>query len=74
MTILKSTCILLLMAVAATGADQGSISGRILTAAGKGAAVPKAPIEASNLDTKATYKVQSTPDGSYELGGLPAGA
>jgi carboxypeptidase family protein len=74
MTILKSTCILLLTAAAAFGADQGSISGRILTAAGKGAAVPKAPLEARNLDTQATYKVSSALDGSYELGGLPAGA
>ena len=72
--ILKSMSILLLTAATAISADQGAISGRVLTAAGKGAAVPKAPIEVRNLDTKATYKVQSTPDGSYELGGLPAGA
>jgi hypothetical protein len=54
-------------------ADQGSISGKILSAAGKGAAVPNAPVEARNVETKATYKASSGSDGSYELRELPAG-
>ena len=75
MTILKNTWILLLSAAAicaGQSSDRGSISGKILTAAGKGAAVSNAPVEAKNLDTKATYKATSASDGSYQLSGLPA--
>src|SRR5215467_13826918 len=71
--IVKCICLLLLFASMALGADPGSISGRIVSAAGAGAAVPNAPVEAKNLDTKAAYKVSSSSDGSYELSGLPAG-
>jgi hypothetical protein len=69
----KCTCLLLLSAAAAICADQGSISGKILTAAGKGAAVPKAPVEAKNVATQATYKATSAADGTYEFSGLPTG-
>ena len=74
MTILKSACFLLLSAAAALCADPGSISGKILTAAGVGAAIPGAPVQATNLDTKEAYKAISASDGSYNLSGLPAGA
>ena len=73
MTILKSTCFLILLAAIAICADQGSIRGRILTAAGKGAAVPNAPVGAKNVETKEEFKATSTADGGYELSGLPAG-
>jgi hypothetical protein len=73
MTILKSTWILILPAAGAICAGQGSISGKILTAAGKGVAIPGAPVQATNLDTKETYKTTSSSDGSYGLSGLPAG-
>ena len=53
---------------------QGSISGKVLTAAGNGAPIPKAPVQAKNLDTQATYKATSAADGTYSLNGLPAGA
>ena len=64
----------LLFAAMALCADPGSISGRVLTAAGKGAAVPNAPVEARNPEMKATYKATTASDGSYQLSGLPAGA
>jgi hypothetical protein len=73
MTIRKSACLLLLSAVAAICADQGSISGNVVTAAGKGAAVPNAPVEARNVETKAVYKATSAADGRYDLSGLPDG-
>ena len=74
MTILKSACFFLLSAAGAICFGQGSISGKILTAAGAGAAIPGAPVQATNLDTKETYKTTSAPDGSYNLSVLPAGA
>jgi hypothetical protein len=52
---------------------QGSISGKILTAAGNGAAIPTAPVQARNVDTKETYRATSASDGGYELSGLPEG-
>jgi hypothetical protein len=73
LTILKCTCFLLLPAAIALCADQGSISGRILTAAGKGAAIPNASVEARNPETKAIYKATSGADGTYDLSGLPHG-
>ena len=57
----------LLSAAMALCADSGSISGRVLTAAGKGAAVPNAPVEARNPETKAIYKATTASDGSYQL-------
>jgi Carboxypeptidase regulatory-like domain len=74
MTILKRVCLFLLSAAAAMCADQGSISGMVLTAAGKGAAVSNAPVEARNVETKETYKATTASDGSYKFSGLPAGA
>jgi hypothetical protein len=73
MTILKSACLFLLSAAAAICADTGSISGKILTAAGNGAAIPGAPVQATNLETKQTYKATSASDGSYSVSGLPEG-
>lgn len=74
MAIRKCTCLLLLSAAAAICADQGSIRGKIVTAAGNGAAIPGAPVQAKNPETQATYKATSASDGSYNLNGLPAGA
>jgi len=74
MTILKATCLLLLPSIAALCADQGSITGKILTAAGAGAAVPKAPVKAKNLGTQAVYTAVSAADGTYQIQGLAGGA
>jgi hypothetical protein len=74
MTILKTACLFVLSAAWAICFGQGSISGKILTAAGNGAAIPGAPVQATNLDTKETYKATSASDGSYNLSDLPAGA
>jgi hypothetical protein len=65
---------LLLSAAAAVCAGQGSISGKILTAAGAGAPVPNASAVAKNLATQATYRAASAADGRYELNGLAPGA
>jgi hypothetical protein len=65
---------LLVCSAAAVGADSGSISGKILTAAGAGAPVPKAPVEAKSLATQAIQTVRTAADGSYELSSLPPGA
>lgn len=73
MTILKCTSVLLLSAALAICADSGSIGGRVLSAAGAGAAVPKALVQATNSDSKAFYKTISAGDGTYELSGLPTG-
>ena len=74
MTILKSTCLLLFSVAGAISADSGSITGKVLTAAGAGAPVPKAPVEAKNMATHASQAVRTAGDGSYELSGLPEGA
>ena len=74
MTIGKSFCFLFLFAAVAICAEPGSVSGKILTAAGAGAAVPNAPVQAKNIESKATYKATSAVNGSYELKGLPAGS
>lgn len=73
MTILKSTCLLLLATAIAIGAEPGSISGRILSSAGAGAAIPKASVVVKNLATQTSYKAASAADGTYELSGVPAG-
>jgi hypothetical protein len=73
MTIRTSACVLLLSATAAICAEPGSIEGRILTAAGTGAAIPKAPVEASDPETKAVFRTTTVADGSYKLTGLPSG-
>ena len=47
---------------------------RILrAAAGAGAPIPKAPVQAKNLDTNETFKTTSASDGSYNLSGLSPG-
>ncbi len=69
----RSAWLLLLSAGAVIGAHLGTIRGKILTAAGNGAAVPNAPVQAKNIDSKAIYKVTSVADGSYELSGLAPG-
>jgi hypothetical protein len=74
MTILKSTCLLLVSAVAAICAEGGSISGKVLTAAGAGVPVPKAPVQAKNLSTQTTRTVSTAADGSFAFDSLPAGA
>ena len=74
MRVLKSTSLLVLSAGAAICADSGSIGGRILTAAGAGAPVSKAPVQAKSLATQATQTVRTAADGSYELSGLSPGA
>jgi len=74
MTFVKGTCLLWLATGAAICADTGSISGKILTAAGAGAPVPKAPVQAKNPTTQASQMVRTAADGSYELSGLPPGA
>ena len=73
MTIRKSACLFLLSAAAAICADTGSISGKVRTAAGNGAPIPTAPVQARNLDTKEIYKATATSDGSYSLSRLPEG-
>ena len=70
MGILKTACILL-PAAAVICAGQGSISGKILTAAGAGAAVPKAPVKAKNLATQTVYSAMSTADGNYRVPDIP---
>jgi hypothetical protein len=74
MTLLKSTCFLLLPAAMAICADTGSITGRLLSAAGNGVGIPAAPVQAKNLDTNEVYKGTSASDGSYNLSGLPEGS
>jgi carboxypeptidase family protein len=73
MTIAKSFCSLLLSAGVAICADSGSIGGKVLSAAGAGAPVPKALVQATNSDTKASFKATSDGEGKYEIGGLPTG-
>jgi hypothetical protein len=73
-TIRKNAGLFLLSAAGAICFGQGSISGKIVTAAGAGAPIPGAPVQATNLDTKGTYKAISASDGSYNLSGLAPGA
>ena len=70
----KSACLFLVSAAGAICFGQGSISGRIRTAAGNGAPIPQAPVQARNLDSKEIYKATSASDGSYNLNGLDPGA
>jgi hypothetical protein len=74
MMIRKSACLFLVSAAGAICFGQGSISGRIRTAAGNGAPIPQAPVQARNLDSKEIYKATSASDGSYNLNGLDPGA
>ena len=56
MVVPKCKRLLLLSAISVICAGQGSISGKILTAAGNGVAIPEAPVQAKNPQTQATYK------------------
>ncbi len=67
----KSRCLLQFSAAAAICAGQGAISGKIVSAAGAGVPVPKASVQAKNLETQATRKVASAADGQLEMSGLP---
>src|SRR5215467_5484602 len=62
-----------LLAACAAWAQTGSIEGRILTTAGAGAPVSKAPVRVKST-TGASYAAQSAADGSYRVNGLPVGA
>jgi hypothetical protein len=62
----------LLISTAAFAQSTGTISGTVLDLSSN--AVARAPIEVTNLATKAVYKAASTEKGSYALAGLPAGA
>jgi hypothetical protein len=73
MTICKSACLFLLSAGGAICFGQGSISGKVLTAAGNGAAIPGAAVQAKNVDTSETYKATSASGGNYSLSELPEG-
>jgi carboxypeptidase family protein len=73
MAILKSTVFFLFTAAAAICAEGGSISGKVLTAAGAGEPVPKAPVQAKNLATQAIQATRAAADGSFGLDGLPPG-
>jgi hypothetical protein len=70
---LASIALFLLPAAASICFSQGSIAGKVLTAAGNGAPIPKAPVQAKNLDTNETFKTTSASDGSYNLSGLSPG-
>ena len=70
---LASIALFLLPAAASICFSQGSITGKVLTAAGNGAPIPKAPVQAKNLDTNETFKTTSASDGSYNLSGLSPG-
>jgi hypothetical protein len=62
----------LLISTAAFAQSTGTISGTVLDLSSN--AVARAPIEVTNLATKAVYKAASSDKGSYALAGLPAGA
>jgi hypothetical protein len=63
---------LLLFTAIAFGQSGGTIAGTVFDLSGNG--IAKAPIQATNLATKAVYKAGSSDKGSYTLAGLPAGA
>ena len=64
--------LVLILAAAASGQDSGTIAGTVFDLSGN--PVSKAPIQATNLATKAVYKAASSDKGGYTLAGLPAGA
>jgi Carboxypeptidase regulatory-like domain len=63
---------LLLCASAALAQSGGTITGTVSDLSGD--AVAKAPIQATNLSTKAVFKAASSATGRYTLAPLPAGA
>ncbi|HLK49302.1 MAG TPA: carboxypeptidase-like regulatory domain-containing protein [Bryobacteraceae bacterium] len=64
--------LLIAMLAAAAFGQSGTISGTVLDLDGQ--AVARAPIQATNTGTGATYKTTSLETGAYRLAGLPAGA
>ena len=64
--------LVLILAAAASGQDSGTIAGTVFDLSGN--PVSKAPIQATNLATKAVYKAATLDKGGYTLTGLPAGA
>jgi len=68
---LRSIAILVGITVTALAQPGGIITGTVSDIVGD--RVANAPIEATNVVTKAVYKVASTGDGSYTLAQLPAG-
>ncbi|HJT90082.1 MAG TPA: TonB-dependent receptor [Bryobacteraceae bacterium] len=67
------TCILLFSAVAVWGQETagGTLSGKVTSAVG--AAVPNAAVTVTNVNTNASQKVLTGPDGSFTITGLPSG-
>ena len=63
--------LILVISGVAFGQGGGSIAGTVLDLSGNG--VAKAPIQATNVATKAVYKAASSDKGSYRLESLPAG-
>src|SRR5438067_10408937 len=64
--------LLLLVTVAASAQNPGTIVGAVSDLAGD--KVANAPIQATNTATKAVYKAATSNDGAYTLAPLPAGA
>ena len=62
---------LFLVALTAFGQSRASITGTITDV--KDAVVPRAPVEARNLQTGTVYKAIASAAGTYELARLPAG-
>ena len=66
-------CILACCAVVGLAQNTGTISGRVLTAAGAGEPIPNATIQAKNASTGASYSAQSGANGSYAFSNLAPG-
>ena len=72
-TILLLVCFLLLpLAPIWAQATGGTFSGHVTNASG--AAVPNAAVTITEINTNATQKVLTGPDGTFSIGGLPVGA
>lgn len=63
--------LILVFTAVAFGQGGGSIAGTVVDLTGNG--VAKAPVQATNVATKAVYKATSSDKGSYRLEPLPAG-
>ena len=63
--------LIFLFTAVALGQSGGTIAGTVFDLSGNG--VAKAPIQATNVATKAVYKIASSDRGSYRLESLPAG-
>jgi len=64
-------CVLLAAGAVFAQSDRGTITGAVTDSAG--AIIPKAPIEAKNLNTGAVYQAVSTTTGNYTIAQLPSG-